>query len=468
MPPFAHLEVENIEAIISYLLTIKATEPSLVGMDMAELENPISEPIPVSELVVELNFAALVPPSSDENPRARIAKMDFQPQTNDFFVLDLRGNLYHLEDGQSTPYMQMASLMPDFINQPGLATGFGSFAFHPEFQENGLLYTTHTESPGSSQADFGYSDSIKVTLQWVISEWKTDDPSKIPFEGERKELFRVNMVTGVHGVQEITFNPLTPPGDADYGLLYIGIGDGGSVGAGYPFIAQSRENIWGKIVRIDPQGNNSKNGRYGIPKSNPFATVSNGSALREIYAMGFRNPHRISWTQDGDMIASNIGQFHIESLYKVLPGNNYGWPIREGAFLVNPEGDINKVYALPKDDATFNISYPIAQYSHAEGNAISGGFEYWGNDLPALKGKYIFGDIVNGRLFYIEVADIQSGNQVSIRELQLKIDGKPTSFAEKFNNTKVDIRFGRDHLGELWVSSKIDGKVYRITGATLN
>jgi mono/diheme cytochrome c family protein len=466
MPPFEHLGLENIEAVISYLNTIKTSVQLLPEMDVPELENPIEEPIPLSELVIDLNFVAQIPPSSDENPRARIAKMDFQPGTNDFFVLDLRGNLYRLKDGQSTPYMQMAELIPDFINQPGLATGFGSFAFHPEFPENGLLYTTHTESPHSSRADFSYSDSIKVTLQWVISEWKTDDPFKIPFEGKRKELFRVNMVTGVHGVQEITFNPLAKPGDEDYGLLYIGIGDGGSVGAGFPFIVHSRKTIWGKIVRIDPAGNNSKNARYGIPQTNPFAAATIGGALGEIYAMGFRNPHRITWLRNGDMIASNIGQFHIESLYKVLPGNNYGWPIREGAFLINPDGDINKVYPLPEDDATFNISYPIAQYSHAEGNAISGGFEYWGNELSELKGKYIFGDIVNGRFFYIDVADIRPGNQAPIRELQLKIDGERTSFAEKFNNTKVDIRFGRDHLGELWVSSKIDGKVYRITGAS--
>ena len=69
------------------------------------------------------------------------------------------------------------------IHQPaGLATGFGSFAFHPDFAKNGLLYTTHTEAPGSAPADFVYADSIKVTLQWVLTEWKVNDPNAAVFQ----------------------------------------------------------------------------------------------------------------------------------------------------------------------------------------------------------------------------------------------------------------------------------------------
>ena len=133
----------------------------------------------------------------------------------------------------------MAKEKPKFIHKPGLATGFGSFAFHPDFQKNGLLYTTHVESPGSGKADFAYNDSIKVTLQWVLSEWKTETPNAFPFSGKSRELFRINMVGSFHGVQEITFNPLAKPGDEDYGLLYIGIGDGSSVEFGYPFLVHS-------------------------------------------------------------------------------------------------------------------------------------------------------------------------------------------------------------------------------------
>ena len=66
----------------------------------------------------------------------------------------------------------MATLKSKFINQPGYGTGFGSFAFHPDFAKNGLLYTTHAEPAGSAKADFDYPDSIPVVLQWILTEWK--------------------------------------------------------------------------------------------------------------------------------------------------------------------------------------------------------------------------------------------------------------------------------------------------------
>ncbi len=132
--------------------------------------------------------------------------------------------------------MDLPKLRPAFIDAPGLATGFGSFAFHPGFTENGLFYTTHTEGPVSGKADFSYEDSIKISVQWVMTEWKATNPSAGTFSGKGRELLRINMVTGAHGVQDITFNPLAKSGDKEYGLLYIGVGDGASVQEGYSFL----------------------------------------------------------------------------------------------------------------------------------------------------------------------------------------------------------------------------------------
>lgn len=465
MPSFAHYQEDDINAVIAYLHTIKTPVAQDGEDDWAEPIEPVLEPIAFGNYLLHLQTAIQIPATSDKDPLARIAKMDYQPGSEDLYILDLRGKLYQLRDGKAKPYLEIDRLMPNFIDAPGLATGFGSFAFHPEFPKNGLLYTTHTEKAGSAPADFSYADSIRVSLQWVISEWKTEDPSAFPFDGQRRELMRINMVGPSHGVQELTFNPLAKPGDEDYGLIYLGVGDGGSVGGGFPFVTNSIETIWGSIIRFDPRGNNSQNGNYGIPAGNPYADGKNGNALKEIYAWGFRNPHRISWTKDGRMIASNIGQAQFESLYLISPGNNYGWPVREGTYRLNEKGNLNAVYPLPEDDAAYNFTYPIAQYTHQEGNAISGGFEYWGETIPELQGKYIFGDIVNGRIFYIDLDEVRQGQQAAIKELRLNIDGKYTSFGKMFDNKKVDIRFGRDHQGELWVSSKIDGKVYRVTGA---
>lgn len=465
MPSFSHYPDDKINAIIAFLHTKKAPDAIKEKLDPNALKNPIPEPIPMSDLVVNLELVAQIPTSSEENPLTRIAKLDYQPNTEKLFVMDLRGKLYHLKGDQPMVYMDIARLKPKFIHTPGLATGFGSFAFHPEFAKNGLLYTTHTESPGSGKADFDYPDSIKVTLQWVLSEWKTKEPGAFPSSGESRELFRVNMVTGIHGMQEITFNSLAKPGDEDYGLLYIGIGDGGSAETGYPFLCHSTEKIWGTVLRIDPRGKNSTNGNYGIPEKNPFTKSNNAKTHKEIFAYGFRNPHRITWSKAGETLVSNIGHHNVESLYLIRPGLDCGWPIREGTFVIDPSQNMHNIYPLPPDDAKYNITYPVAQYDHDEGNAITGGFEYWGTALPQLAGKFIFGDIVKGRLFYVEMKDLKLGSQAPIKEWQISMNGTRKTLAELCGANKVDERFGRDIHGELYITTKPDGKVYKLVSA---
>jgi mono/diheme cytochrome c family protein len=464
MPSFSYYSDDQVNDLIAYLSTQKSPKKKKPD-DPNALKNPLPEPIAMSDLVVDMELVTQIPPSSDKGQLTRICKLDYQPGTNALFIVDLRGKLYQLQDHEARLYMDMTQLRPAFIHKPGLATGFGSFAFHPGFQKNGLLYTTHAEGPGSGKADFSYDDSIKVTLQWVLTEWKTERPGAFPFSGRGRELFRINMVHSFHGVQEITFNPLARPGDDDYGLLYIGIGDGSSVEFGYPFLAHSTEKIWGTIVRIDPAGRNSANGQYGIPEKNPFAKSDNPNTVREIYAYGFRNPHRISWSRAGQMLSSNIGHHNIEELNMILPAHDYGWHIREGTFVMNASANMSNVMPLPPDDARYNVTYPVAQYDHDEGNAISGGYEYWGTAIPELEGKYLFGDIVKGRLFYVEMSDLKLGSQAVIKEWKVRLNGSPKTLAELCGAKKVDLRFGRDHRGEIYVMTKPDGKVYRLVRA---
>lgn len=463
MPSFASYTDEQINGIIAYLHTRKSKKRKPDHPDA--LKDPIPEPIAMSDLVVEMELVTQIPASSKEGQLTRICKLDHQPGTHALFVVDLRGKLYQLQNDQPKLYMDMPALRPKFIHQPGLATGFGSFAFHPEFQQNGLLYTTHVEGPGSGKADFSYDDSIAVTLQWVLTEWKTSTPKAFPFKGEGRELLRINMVGSYHGVQEITFNPLAKPGSEDYGLLYIGIGDGAAVEKGYPFLAHSPNRIWGTIIRIDPAGRNSANGKYGIPKNNPFVNRADPNTVREVYAYGFRNPHRISWSRAGQILASNIGHHNIEALNIILPGHDYGWHTREGTFVMDANANMSNVLALPSDDAKLNVTYPVAQYDHDEGNAISGGYEYWGTAIPELKGKYLFGDIVKGRLFYVAMKDLKLGSQARISEWKVTLNGSPKTLTELCGAKKVDLRFGRDHSGEIYIMTKPDGKVYRLVSA---
>jgi glucose/arabinose dehydrogenase/mono/diheme cytochrome c family protein len=462
MPAFSHYSDDDVNAVIAYMHTQKAPTKKEEVLDGTELMDPIPEPIAMSDLVVEMEPFTVIPASSDVGQKTRICKLDIRPDTKEIFIVDLRGKLYRIANGKPELYLDMVKERPNFIDKPGLATGFGSFAFHPDFATNGLLYTTHTEPAGTALADFRYNDSIKVMLQWVLTEWKTSSPNGFPFEGQGREMFRANMVHSFHGVQEITFNPLARKGDEDYGLLYIGIGDGSSVEFGYPFLAHSLDKIWGTIIRIDPRGNNSHNRKYGFPGSNPFANSKDMNVLGEIYAYGFRNPHRISWTKDGKILSSNIGHHNIESLNLVEAGNDYGWPIREGKFLMKHLVNMNRVYSLPPDDANYHVAYPVAQYDHGEGNAISGGYEYWGNTVPELKGKYVFGDIVNGRLFYVDMKDIKQGSIAQMHEWRVTLNGQVKTLRELCGAQKVDVRFGRDGAGEIYVLTKPDGLVYKL------
>ncbi len=464
MPSFSMLTNKDLNALIAFLSTQKMPDYKPEKYIGKELSNPVPEVIKLSNLVVDMKLVTRFPASGDSGnlPLARITKLDFQPNSGTSFVADHRGKLYKLINSKPFVYMDIAALKPAFIDHPGLATGFGSFAFHPQFGTNGLLYTTHSEPGGSAKTDFGYADSIKVTLQWVLTEWKVNDPDAATFSGTGRELLRVNMVAVNHGMQEITFNPYAKPGDEDYGLLYIGIGDGGSVEHGYPFLDHSPEKIWGTILRIDPAGRNSANGAYGIPPQNPFANDKNNKKLGEIYAYGFRNPHRITWTQAKQMLACNIGHGNIESVNLVLKGHDYGWPIREGSFLLNPFGNLNKVFPLPDNDSSYHVTYPIAQYDHDEGNAICGGFEYTGNAVPKLRGKFLFGDILRGRLFYFDLANVKPGSQALIKEWQVSDNGVRKSLTDLCGSKRVDLHFGKDAQGELYIMTKADGKLYKL------
>ncbi|GAB3037397.1 PQQ-dependent sugar dehydrogenase [Spirosoma pulveris] len=459
MPDFKHLTATELDDLVAYILE-KPAPAAPVSSGKTALENPIVPSISLSPVALNLQKVMQFPFTNKTQPRTRINKMGVHPITKETMVADLQGKIYILTaSNQPDVFFDVTEHFKNFTNTPGLATGLGSFAFHPDYARNGLVYTTHTEPKNSAMADFSYADSIPVRLQWVVNEWTVTDPRSRVLTGKPRELLRVNVVDQIHGMQEIAFNPYATPKSPDYGLLYIGIGDGGAVEKGHPFIARDKNHVWGKVLRIDPTGRTSKNGQYGIPKTNPFVGKD---GLDEVYAAGFRNPNRISWTKDGKMLVTNIGQRQIESVYLVKPGKNYGWPDREGTFLIDSTANVNSVYPLPQHDARYGYTYPAAQFDHDEGNAIMGGFEYTGKQLPQLRGKYVFGEIVRGRVFYVNLNEIREGSQATIHEFPLMLDGQQTTLKELSKVSKVDLRIGQDAAGELYLMTKSDGMMYKV------
>ena len=466
MPSFEHLKNTDLDELLAYIHSQQRRPTSDTDERLGPPKlNPIAAGIAPAGLRIDLTEVMTAPATAQKIPLARINKMQVMPGSdNRLFLQDMRGTIYEMVGNSLRVFMSMPNERPNFIDGPGLASGLGSYAFHPDFQQNGLFYTTHTEKANTAPADFAYADSIRVSLQWVLTEWKQTNPAAPTFSGSGRELFRVNMMNTTHGVQEITFNPLAKPGRPDYGNLYIGVGDGGSAENKAYFLCKDPNRVWGKVLRIDPKGRNSKNGRYGIPVDNPYANSSDPGTLREVFCRGFRNPNRISWTPDGTMLISDIGQAQLEELNVGVAGADYGWPEREGTFLINHQGQMDRVYALPANDAGY--TYPAVQYDHSEGNAISAGFVYTGSAAPALRGKYIFGDVVNGRVYCVASSTLRSGKQATMQELTIRVDGKPTTFQTLTNHPKTDLRFGVGNNGDFYMYTKTDGKIYKITGCS--
>ncbi|MFK7924974.1 MAG: PQQ-dependent sugar dehydrogenase [Bacteroidia bacterium] len=460
MPPFPMIAGEDLEDILGFIHKFSEGEKRNKSNRPGGLINPIAEKIPYADLTLVLEEALVIPPSAEVPPLTRINKMFTAPGER-LFIHDLRGKLYEINAQQSvSTYLDLASKVSNFIDYPGKASGFGSWAFHPDFEQNGLFYTTHTEAPNSAKADFPIPDSLKITLQWVVLEWKANKPSDTVFTGTQREVLRVDMMSAAHGLQELSFNPLAKPDTEDYGLLYLGIGDGSAALAGAPYLCDSEAYIWGSVIRINPVERTSSNGQYGIPQSNPF--VNNPAAVHEIWARGFRNPHRFCWDESGSgkMFITNIGQHSVEEVNLGKIGADYGWPKREGTFLFDVDANPELVYALPENDSSF--TYPVAQFDHDEGSAVSGGYVYHGDKIKALKGKYIFGDIARGAVFYSEVEEMIDGQQAPVYRLNLAFEGKVQDMIEITNNKRVELRIGQDNEGDLYLMCKSNGTIYKI------
>jgi mono/diheme cytochrome c family protein len=454
MPSFDAFSEPELDALLSYLHTYQALPDSVSSVG---LKDPISDSISDSGIRLEIEFFSQMPSSESKAPIAKMTKMIAETTSGRLFVNDQRIGLYEINGNEAQLFLPITEMRPNMVSSPGWATGMASFTFHPEFTSNGIFYTAHTDKEGSGNADFSYPDSIKHFIQWVLTEWKAEDPTASKFVGNSRELMRVDIPSQAHGMQEITFNPLAKKGDEDYGLLYIGFGDGGLTEQGFATISNSKgAQIYSSILRIDPLGTDSKNGRYGIPSTNPFAHKKEKAG--EVYAYGFRNPNRIFWDATGNMFATDIGQHSVEEINHILPGNFYGWPIREGRFMINPYGNFRDIFELPQQDERQGVTYPEIQLDHDEISAIFAGYVM---PYGKLKGKLIFGDIPTGRLLFTDLTDL---GIMKTQSFGVIFEGKETSLQQLVDHDRVDLKFGQDAQGTVYIMSKTDGKIYRIKG----
>ncbi len=446
------------------------------------IQDPLPDPVPSSLGLTVEEFARFpksepVPPPTD--PRLmRHARINYLGEVPDgsgrLYVPDLNGRMYLVEHGEPKLYLDIgARFAPDFFSGRGLGTGSGFITFHPDFASNGKFYTVHSENGAGLTKPTTWPTQPNPILHAVLTEWTATDPGADEFAGTSREVLRIGYRGQIHAIQQIDFNPTAREGSRDYGKLYVASGDGGQ-GANNTE-PQTLDNPYGKLLRIDPAGTDGPNGQFGVPRDNPH--VGEPGALGEIFARGMRDPHRFSWdAATGRMYLGHIGEHRIEAVYEVKPGDNFGWSEREGTFVYKRGDPQCGVYPLPEDDERYGYQYPVAQFDHNpppghplcsdSGHAISGGFVYRGREIPELRGKYVFTDLVDGRVFYTEAREMRRGQPPArIHQFQVyDAAGARTTMQELAGDTRVDLRFGSDASGELYLLAKANGAVWKVTG----
>ncbi len=471
--------------------------------------------------------------------------------TGRLFIVDMNGPLYIFDKraGKLTKYLDLNGeeghtgifhkLRPNVFSQ-----GFVALQFDPDYVHNGKFYTTHCENPADPGADEpdnshfpglkldGYSITPAIPTagrmvaerQDVLVEWTDTNISNTTFEGTAREVVRVQMNSASHPLDDMIFNPTARRGDPDWRVMYVSCGDAATGESSDPetrLNPQRLDRMIGKIWRIIPDlaehkatSTVSENRRYRIPVDNPF--VHTPGARKEIWAYGLRNPHRLTWDVDpanrsnNHLIAEVIGLHTWETVIIVHKGANYGYSLREG----NQQLELgNKLEPIPepdkipvqiddtKTDGMVKPTYPVIEYGHVEGggDAISNGFVYRGKAYPALRGKYIFGDITTGHIWWADLKEMLAidaakdpKRMTQIHEISL-LWGQPNGAKELYptmspivlagyhargatkpnlpgrgtvSGGRADIHLATDSSGELFILSKSDGMIREVTAVT--
>ena len=283
--------------------------------------------------------------------------------------------------------------------------GLLGIAFSPD---GSRLYLSYTDERGDSRLD----------------EWATGPGVGDVDPGSRRNVLSVDQPFANHNGGHIVFGP--------DGLLYFGLGDGGS--AGDPGQrAQDPNELLGKILRIDPRPSGDE--PYAVPADNPFA---GGGGRGEVWVLGVRNPWRFTFDrQTGDLWVGDVGQGAEEEIDRLPPGEargaNLGWDRLEGNRPFEGEPPPG---AVP----------PVLTYGRDEGYSVTGGYVYRGSAIPDLAGAYVFGDYGAGVVRALTVR----GREVTA-ERPLGVETGAASL----------VSFAEDADGELYVLS-LQGPVYRL------
>jgi len=317
--------------------------------------------------------------------------------SNRLFIVERPGRIKVLQPGARTPTIFLDIVSRVLSGGGNSERGLLGLAFHPQFKSNHRFFVNYTRRPDGAT---------------VIAEYQASASNPNVAEIGETVLLTIAQPFSNHNGGMIEFGP--------DGLLYIGMGDGGS--ANDPDNrAQNIQDLLGKMLRIDIDNPEGPSKLYSSPPSNPFFGPDN-PGRDEIYAIGLRNPWRFSYDREtGQLYAADVGQGAIEEIDIIIPGGNYGWRIFEGTRCTN---------LGPTPCTAGGFIPPIAEYNHTGGRcSVTGGYVYRGRRSSLPAGAYVYGDFCTGEIFLLE-----NGAQRVLLNTDLLISS-----------------FGEDEAGEIYV-----------------
>lgn len=323
-------------------------------------------------------------------------------------VLEKEGRAWWFKDGAR-------SVLTDVKVATDSEEGLLGLAFHPRYAENGRFYLNYVVREDG--------DDFTIIAAYEMEPERPESAARL-----REVVLKVAQPYSNHNAGQLAFGP--------DGMLYAGFGDGGWAGDPKDN-GQNPATLLGKMLRIDVD-RKDPGLAYAVPQDNPF--VGQPGHRPEIWALGLRNPWRYAFDAQGRLIVADVGQDKWEEIDWVVRGGNYGWDEREGRHCHEPATGCQSGFAEP-----------IYEYGRDDGSSITGGYVYEGPAIAALRGKYVFGDFLSGKLWAVDVP-AEPGAAV---HRAFTLGGWPVLVSS----------FGRDGAGELYVASFAPGAVYKIVPA---
>ena len=325
------------------------------------------------------------------------------------FVVEQPGRI-QVFDNTENPVADLFLDITSQVNSGPNEAGLLGLAFHPSYADNGRLFIYYTTG----------------NLVSRLAEFTASPDGNNADQASEQILLAVVQPAGNHNGGQLAFGP--------EGKLYMGLGDGGGSGDRFGN-GQNRSTLLGAILRLDVD---TSPGSYVIPIDNPF--VGNEEGWREeIWAWGLRNPWRFSFDRlTGQLWTGDVGQNAWEEVDLIEPGQNYGWNRMEGFHCFRPASNCDSA----------GLSLPVAEYSHADGRSITGGYVYRGPQLGLLQGRYLYGDFVSRRIWGLRYED----GEVLANDL---LATSPSGISS----------FGEDEEGEVYIVG-LDGTMLRARSPT--